>query len=504
MKPWVRLLKYADGVRRIQDATGATAEDSSKLIQILDDEKVSYEQLEKVVAKSGKTYDFTIEGLARMSDEFLTLTDEQEKAKFMNERFGKQWISFVPMMEKGGDAIRDAADAVSDKLVLDQQAVDQARELERATDDWNDAIQGVKLELGTGLLPVLVDLIEWSNAYNKAQDEQIKGWERLFPPIAIIHGAILAFNQDEKAAVTVTDEHTNALDENAASAEANAAAIKEISAAHKDMLSLIGNVASAEQSYQENAKSLTDERIQIEQERAAAITAGWWEGSEKIKDFDAALEENGAKAEENAAKHHEAMGKIQYDLLLAKWSVDGLTDAEFQMSLQAGLTFGVFDVASITAAQNMNAVADAVTNGTMRVEDMDAALQMMSKGYSIDVVMNVIAKMANANAFLGGAHTTVTQQTQQGGYAAGGVATGPSSGHWELLHGDEAVIPLQNGSVPVQMMGGGSSVAGGDNIYINLTIASPLTILDEQKAQTMLLPFIVQGIRQAKSQGSIR
>lgn len=41
-----------------------------------------------------------------------------------------------------------------------------------------------------------------------------------------------------------------------------------------------------------------------------------------------------------------------------------------------------------------------------------------------------------------------------GGYANGGIATGPESGYLTALHGDEAVIPLQGGGVPVYMRGG--------------------------------------------------
>ena len=40
------------------------------------------------------------------------------------------------------------------------------------------------------------------------------------------------------------------------------------------------------------------------------------------------------------------------------------------------------------------------------------------------------------------------------GYADGGIATGPKSGYWELLHGTEAVIPMGRGSLPITFQGG--------------------------------------------------
>lgn len=47
-----------------------------------------------------------------------------------------------------------------------------------------------------------------------------------------------------------------------------------------------------------------------------------------------------------------------------------------------------------------------------------------------------------------------------GGYAFGGVASGPKSGYTATLHGTEAVVPLPNGrSIPVEQVGSGSNDA---------------------------------------------
>lgn len=500
------LVAYAEEVRRVQNATGATAEDSSKLIQILDDQKISYEQLEKAVQKSGKTYDFSIKGIAGMSEQYLKLTDSNQQAAFMQERFGKQWISFIPIMKQGKQAILDSADAVEKGLIINQDALDQTREYEIALDAWNDSVQALKVSIGTELLPVVTRMTiglsnssEISKEANRLMQEGIatNRVQAVAMATTTIQEQKLAEAMKQGAGAQSTN--TSATEDATEAAKKEAEALKEVSKAHEDMLGTIGKVASAEQSYEETSKGLTEERIRIEGERAAALAAGWWEGSEKIKDFDLALEENGAKAEENAAKHHEAMGKIQYDLLLTKLSADGLTDAEFAIAQQAGLMFGVFDQKSVATAGNLDAIAKAVDSGVISVDQMRRAIELIPQHKNIEVVLNILAKMNNANTFLSGSHTTQTQQTQQGGYAAGGVSSGPDSGHWELLHGTEAVIPLQGGAVPVQMSGG-----GGSNYYVNLTIASPMTIMDEQNVKNTLLPFIVDGIRTAKAQGAIK
>ena len=54
------------------------------------------------------------------------------------------------------------------------------------------------------------------------------------------------------------------------------------------------------------------------------------------------------------------------------------------------------------------------------------------------------------------------------GYAAGGIADGPSKGHLAMLHGREAVVPLPNGnSIPVQMNGNGGMQ--NNNVTVNVS-----------------------------------
>ena len=77
--------------------------------------------------------------------------------------------------------------------------------------------------------------------------------------------------------------------------------------------------------------------------------------------------------------------------------------------------------------------------------------------------------------------------------ASGGIASGPRSGFPAVLHGTEAVVPLGNGrSIPVQMQGNG----GG--MVINLTYAPAFSAATNDEMQNKLLPFIIEGIRQAR------
>ena len=498
----VKMVDYADKVRTVQNATGATAEDSSKLIQILDDQKISYEQLEKAIAKNSKAYDFSIEGIARMSDEYLALGNAQQQADFMQKRFGKSWIDFVPIMQQGSAAIRDSADAVSEKLILDQRGVDAAREYEIAIDNLNDSWDGFAITAGSKALPAVNTFVDGLNVFVRSVE------------IAAEKGGMLRFAfwniwkaSDEAAAEVAAgkqgmNEHAAATEDDSAALAENAARLKEVSAAHQSMLGLIVNVANENKNFADKQADLT---LKMQENRAEAESLYPYQ-LEQLGALDQKYADMEATYAANAAAHNAAMGKIQYDLLVTKLSVDGITDAEFAMIQQAGLMFGVFDTASVTAAQSMNAVAQAVTDGKLRVQDVQAALDMLAGGtYQIDVILNTLQNIAQGKQAMsgGGSMMAAPSYNAARGYAEGGIATGPATGHWELLHGTEAVIPLQNGSVPVQMQGGQSSGGGNSNINVQLTISSPVTILDQQTVQTTLMPFIINGVREARARGAL-
>lgn len=354
------MVEYADQVRRLSSATGESAEDSSRLIQVMDDLKISYEDIEKAVAKNGKTYDYSVEGLARMADEYINLTNEQDRAAFMQERFGKSWITFVPAMERGGQALREANAAVSENLILTEEALAQARQYEIAVDNLNDTFTGLKISIGTQAVPAM-------NTFLTALQKQIETgieWQDAFPVFAIYDWAVELKNADAavKASTQSLENQTQALENNGQSAEDNAAALKLVSDQNKELLGLVGQIQNAETSYQQSVKTLADERIEIEKKRAEEIAKGWDASEEKIKEYDNALLENSAKSAENAAQHDLDSKKIILGLLEQRLAQDGLTTVELDYLLQKGQAWGIYSAEVVTEAQKAMAEVGALAN----------------------------------------------------------------------------------------------------------------------------------------------
>ncbi len=66
--------------------------------------------------------------------------------------------------------------------------------------------------------------------------------------------------------------------------------------------------------------------------------------------------------------------------------------------------------------------------------------------------------------------------------ADGGMFSGPLSGFPAVLHGNEAVIPLKNGAVPVMLEGGGQGQTIINNNYYGGNAAAPGSIMTEQES----------------------
>ncbi len=65
-----------------------------------------------------------------------------------------------------------------------------------------------------------------------------------------------------------------------------------------------------------------------------------------------------------------------------------------------------------------------------------------------------------------------TDRNGDPGYAAGGVASGPESGYWALLHGTEAVVPVDKLDAFIKKVSGGEGGegGGGQTIVVNVTL----------------------------------
>lgn len=168
-------VEYAGQIRELQRTIGATAEESSKLIQAADDVGISAGTVQAAMeAAIKKGVRPTIAGIADLADEYNAIQDPIARTKFLMDKFGKSGADMGALMELGADGIKAAGDEAERMgLVMGQDGVDAAREYELAMDDFNDSVLAVKLAIAQGLLPAVSGAITQGAEY-------VQVWKNVF------------------------------------------------------------------------------------------------------------------------------------------------------------------------------------------------------------------------------------------------------------------------------------------------------------------------------------
>ncbi|MEP7357861.1 MAG: hypothetical protein ABI847_11510, partial [Anaerolineales bacterium] len=189
-------IKYADEVRSLSREIGASAEETSKLIQAADDVFISTETLTAgLQAAIRKGYQPTIAGLGQMSDKYLSIQDPIERTKFLMDTFGRSGAALGPLMEKGAagiDKMGDAAERAGQVLSGDDLKATLA--YKEAVDALQDSWQGLTIALSRDAIPALTNV---ANTFGDALDVQAR------------YNAVVkagALTQQQKMQITLADE----------------------------------------------------------------------------------------------------------------------------------------------------------------------------------------------------------------------------------------------------------------------------------------------------------
>lgn len=157
-------VEYAKRVRDLGRNIGQTTEETSRLIQVADDYGIEVGTLTaslQMAVRRGIVPN--IETLAQLADTYKSTTDPIERARILTEKFGRGWMALTPMLDAGGDAIREAAQGIGEGLIITAEAAQQARDYEIATDTLNDTVLELKVSLGKELLPEILKVLDAMN-----------------------------------------------------------------------------------------------------------------------------------------------------------------------------------------------------------------------------------------------------------------------------------------------------------------------------------------------------
>ncbi len=172
----------AGDVRDFQRASGASAEDASRFVAVLDDMEIASDKGANAIFRLGRN---AVENTARLeangveiarnadgstnlTETLLNVADAYTKSGDQGERnalvmaaFGRAGKDLIPVLEQGREGLKKFFEGAEDgHQILSQEDVDRAREYELAMDALGDTAGGFQRSLGGALVPTITQFTE--------------------------------------------------------------------------------------------------------------------------------------------------------------------------------------------------------------------------------------------------------------------------------------------------------------------------------------------------------
>jgi hypothetical protein len=98
----------------------------------------------------------SIDNLAKLADEYVNTADKSAFAEKAVKILGRGYQTLIPLLAKGGNALREQTDAVDASLIATDKSIAASREYEVAMDSLDDTAKGLSMTFGNALIPELV------------------------------------------------------------------------------------------------------------------------------------------------------------------------------------------------------------------------------------------------------------------------------------------------------------------------------------------------------------
>jgi hypothetical protein len=173
-----QFVTLTDEVRNFQRTSGASAQESSKFVAVLDDLGVSAsdgaaamfrlgkniaaggEKLKAVGVDAARNADGTVsltESLLNVADAYARTSDPAKRADIAFQAFGKSGASLIPILEQGRQGLATFFAGVKPGQVFSDKDLQRAMDYKLAVDDLADSVQVLERRLGEAAAGPLAD-----------------------------------------------------------------------------------------------------------------------------------------------------------------------------------------------------------------------------------------------------------------------------------------------------------------------------------------------------------
>ena len=337
-----KAVEYSNKVEAISNATGMSAESSSRTIQVLDDLRVSYEDLSASVKKNADVTNFSISGLAALSAEYQNLSTQTEKQAFAQAHFGKQWVEFIKVLDAGPEKLQQMSQAIDQNLIATEKSQQAARKYQENIDNLTDAWDGFMIAAGNEVIPALNTLLE-SIVENQ---EAISWWIdtlTYLAPIRLLIGALKEEESGHVSAMQAVHDHNEAMKE-------AADATSDLGQNYKELIDITFGLQAG---YDDFAKKNEEVKQKMD-----AVNAAFAEGKISAEEQTTQMAELNGELQQNSAEMDKWAKKYILSLVQARLATDGFTSDETGFLISLAESFGLVDEATATMAQKVNSSLD--------------------------------------------------------------------------------------------------------------------------------------------------
>ncbi|MBK6423885.1 MAG: hypothetical protein IPF77_17070, partial [Gemmatimonadetes bacterium] len=465
-------------VKELMLRTGGTAEETSRLIQTVDDAGISYETLSTAMRFAVKNgIEPNIQSIAKLSDEYLALNGPVERGQYLLDKFGRSGMDMARIMDMGGEAILNMSQAVEKNLIVTDDAIQASEEYRVNVDNLSDSFEGLKVMIGNEVIPVLNHFIKTMSEQNEVIEDGVIQTGRFGTQAGNAARSLELLDTGVGSATTSYTAWAQSLNITTSELGASDEAMKAMSATNMGLLSSVKTIQAATDSYEASLSTLTTETGILERQQAAMGTrteanASEWDAlSQKIW-------ENNLQTQQLSRDNELAMKKIAADLYIAKLSADGLTDAEYDLAIQALITSGQIDKETAEMAKNFE---QNLKPEIIRTKNEVVTLGNQAAALATDYFMNFVANLS-------------VNYSGTGGGGGGQQNYGQEDADAEVVIPPESEVVINGKTFGSGGGGKGSGSAGGG---ITFNYSPVLSTMSRDEMQNILLPFIIEGIRQA-------
>jgi hypothetical protein len=163
------VMEYDDQVKKLSLDLGISSDEASRIIGVSRTYGITVEQVTSaldMMVKRGTAP--SIDTLAKLSDEFLSIKDPVERAAKMSELLGRNWTSLNELLEKGGDNIRAVAESLPPGTIRTKEQTEAAEDLSISWNQLTLKMDAWRVSVFSNVIPAMVAILQATDKINAA------------------------------------------------------------------------------------------------------------------------------------------------------------------------------------------------------------------------------------------------------------------------------------------------------------------------------------------------